>query len=320
MKNFYIIFFTFVFFTSNAFGYHCWFRPYAGDIRVADINGRQIYTLFTAHLGDETEAALESLTPVLTTNSTDLEHVTKYVAELHNTLSEHVDRINSEKSDFRQLSSLLNSRQIDWIGIEESEFSEEYIQAHLAYKESISMIEIHPLWSQQNTDDLLYLLSSVHLRIVAEYPYVLDRTKIVPLEDTNAYEKGGSLFNKLPTLFDRLRNSLADRISIIQAGSLRFLGGYIRDVMQNMLYGSEEVEELLLENLNLFEDNPHVSEVIRDFLHWIDELSINIDRRDDFVVEKILEQEGNGVILRGSAHQKNVESGLTQACLDSRSL
>ena len=40
--------------------------------------------------------------------------------------------------------------------------------------------------------------------------------------------------------------------------------------------------------------------------------------RDIPVTNSILAQEGNGIVLRGAAHQKNVEGGLTQACLDSR--
>ena len=46
--------FIFVFFTDNV-GYSCDFRPYSGDIRVADINGRQIYTLFSSHLTNESD-------------------------------------------------------------------------------------------------------------------------------------------------------------------------------------------------------------------------------------------------------------------------
>ena len=107
MKNFYIVALTTVFFTSNAFGYSCYFRPYSGNIRVADINGRQIYTLFTTHLSNQPDEYRD----ILNSGIDIIERTDGFIAE-------HLDRINSERSDFLQILSLLTSQRIDWIGIE----------------------------------------------------------------------------------------------------------------------------------------------------------------------------------------------------------
>ena len=188
MKIFYIIFFTFVFFISNGCNDHsCDFRPYSGDIRVADINGRQIYTLFTSHLNKEGEKFLD----ILNSDINIIESTDKFI-------SEHPDRINSERSDFRQIKSLLTPRKIDWIGIEEVYTHiqiEQELQDYRKTKEFFSQYSNDGLWNQEKTDDLVYLLYPVWLKILAEYPDETDEIRVISLENEALHAEASTLMS-----------------------------------------------------------------------------------------------------------------------------
>ena len=134
MKFFYIVTLTIVFFTSNAFSSLCDFRLYSGDIKVADINGRQIYTLFSSHLTrEEMLGATDAINSIEGLSSTMTAQ--EYVSHLHSFLDGHTDTITSERSDFHQLSRLLSSKQIDWIGVEATEPALDFsVQRYLDHK------------------------------------------------------------------------------------------------------------------------------------------------------------------------------------------
>ena len=57
---------------------------------------------------------------------------------------------------------------------------------------------------------------------------------------------------------------------------------------------------------------------MRTYVSLQNEERITHQERDDFAVQSILNQEGNGLVLRGSAHQEYIENALTEACLNSR--
>ncbi len=311
MNNFYTMFLTLVFFTSNAFSYHCWFLPYSGDIRVADINGRQVYTLFTPHLVNEPEELNNILNLDIDPN--------EGLIVLYRFLDKNKDTIDFERSEFQQITSLLTSQEIDWIGVESNpkgiQATEQKAQNYQTAKESFN--SVGP-WNQETTDDLLYLLHSVWIRLLTEYPndIVLDGAngiKVIPLEDQNL----GMRRVELTIIFNqRFDEVLYDtHITVEQQNALNtFL---FNDHMPFDL-----VESLLLEEFFKTHriENPELIEKIRVAVDSLNEKIIIDQKRDEFVVQEILKQEGNGLVLRGSTHQENVEGGLTQACLDIRNL
>ena len=179
------------------------------------------------------------------------------------------------------------------------------------------MIEgFFPDWNPQNTEDMLYLISPVFVKIVAEeYPSVSDKPRVVTLEDTNLHEAALSLNAELNRLINRV--TLArDRMSRQQQAFWNILGNYFYNLMSNedQSYNSQELKE---EGFDLFEDNPSIAELVRDWFDLLDNISANDSERDTFAIDTILNQNGSGVVLRGRGHQKNVEDSLTQACLDS---
>ena len=312
MKNFYMIFFTIVFFTSNAFGYSCYFRPYSGDIRVADINGRQIYTLFTTHLFCE----YKEFHNILDLDIDILEKVVLW----YNFLREYADTIDSERSDFQQVSSLLTSQRIDieWIGVEYPPMViKERVQLYQYTRETLNLYGNIGLWNQQKTDDMLYLLHPVWVKFLAEYPndVVLDgkgRVRVIPLENKDSHMRAQELVE-----------------SSIQRNEEIFYNMNITDEQRDAFFGfinaHHEKEPFLSINSQELEDffrihrieNPEAIRELRDYVDLENEFKAANQERDVFVVKSILDQEGNGIVLRGSAHQENVESGLTQACLES---
>ena len=317
MKAFYIIALTIVFFTSNAFSYHCYFRSYSGDIRVADINGRQIYALFSSHLSrEEMFGATDAINLIKGLGSTITAQ--EYVNNLHRFLDRHTDKITSEKSDFHQLSRLLSSKQIDWIGVEAIESLLDFsVQEYLDHKGVLNIREeSFPAWNQQNTEDMLYLVSPVFVKIIAEeYPSVLGKPRVVALEDTNLHEAALSLNAELSRLINRIA-LVRDRMSPQQQIFWDILGNHFYNVISNedQSYNSQELKE---EGFNLFADNPDIVGLVRSWFDLLDRVFANDSERDTFAVDTILNQGGNGVVLRGIGHQKNMESRLTKACLES---
>ena len=309
MKNFYIVFVIFVFFTSDAFGYHCYFRPYSGDIRVADINGRQIYTLFSTHLLNESERFHTALDSAI--------DISEAITIQREFLFRNVNTINSEKSDFRQISSLLTSRKIDWIGIEQypnKEATEGSVQMYRQFKETVNLLHNmvpSSIWNQEDTDDLLYALFPTEIKLLAEYPndIVLDGTngiKVVSLEDKDVFLRIRELDTAIKHRETLLLNYEEGNVFI------DFILAYIEEDTLSLINSQHLVEEFLKSQRV---ENPEIIGEIEAYVDAWNEEIIGHQERDEFVVDSILAQEGNGVVLRGSAHQENVESGLTKACL-----
>ena len=319
MKNFYVISVIFLFFTSNAFGYSCYFRPYSGDIRVADINGRQIYTLFTPHIFTERQRFHAAYSFAVA-----IRDVNAVMSLMQQALVSYADTTNSEKSDFRQISLLLDSQKIDWIGIEyfpNTQRIENEMQEYQLAKETFNLYSILPGWNQENTDDLLYALYYVEVRLLVEHPgVVLDGsgTRITPLEDRDLHSAAEEIFTALGESRDILRIDNVDSIIDEQKSAFfNFIDTHEEKEGLLSLIDSRELEEFFTSSG--IEDSELIRR-IRDYVDLRNENTIAQQERDKFVVDSILVQEGNGLVLRGSAHQENVEGGLTQACLESRSL
>ena len=128
---------------------------------------------------------------------------TNQIASLFGLLREHDDRVRSERSDFQQIRSLLTSQEINWIGIEDSPNMYRIEQEVQNYKESKENINASDgLWNQEKTDDLLYLLYHIEIKLLAEYPSDIvlditdtDKTRVIPLESETVIAKGMELIN-----------------------------------------------------------------------------------------------------------------------------
>ena len=319
MRSFCFIVLVLLFFTSNAFGHICYSRRYSGDIRFFDINGKRIYTLFADHFSGEVYSEVERI--IMT--SSDAE---ERLLNLTPLVLEYEDRVISGQSHFTQLGSLLNS--IDWIGVElpEEASYEEFIANHIdtgidAYSLSKQNAEIalgsSPFWKEEKTDHLLYIQFPVWIKLLAEYPDILERIRITPLEDINLYLEARNLAIEFNRISARINDQLSHSdISNMSAQQRSFLQNrFFRLTPQDTEVIDSQELEVILRDLN-FED-PEVIETVRDVVNWSNNRIINTAERVAFVVRSILDQEGNGIIIRNKLNKKNVEDGLRQACLDS---
>ncbi len=308
MNNFYTMFLTLMFLTSNASGYYCQFLSYSEDIKMVDINGRQIYILFGSH----SKGKADEFQDILNSGTDIIEKTNRF-------MDNYSSRINSERSDFQQITSLLTSQEIDWVGVEyypNLQTIERVVQSYQNTKESFNQIS-NGLWNPEKTDDLLYLLYPFWLRFLTEHlsDAVLNRRiRIIPLENETLYTRAGTL-----TMIAQLSiKFIHDNINLTgpQTSALvDFLSNPISDT--SILIDSSDTEDFF--KTHGIED-PETRNKIRTYIDLLNETITAHQERDEFVVQKILRQEGNGIVLRGSAHQQNVESGLTQVCLNSKNL
>ena len=307
MKAFYTTALILISFTSHAFAYHCYFRPYSSDIRVADIHGRQIYTLFSAHLSNQPREIVAILTSSMS--------LTERMHALDRFIEQHATRSHSEQLDFLQIKSLLASQQIDWIGVEHfqgmnfREVNDQLPEEYLLNKEPLlGMGDIFPFWNDHKSIDLLFLWYHVHVIIQAENPDVFNSINIVNLESSfsldMASEDDIAIIN---TKWNEIRESMSAEQWVAFLSLTGRNNGFGKPVSPQEL-------EVFLANHKL---SSEFIQEIKDFVDSVNRLVIEDVRRDAFAVETILSQDGNGLVLRGRAHQEKIESGLTQACLDS---
>ena len=308
-----------MFFTNHAFGYHCYSRRYSEDIRFFEINGKRIYTLFIDYFSGEVYNGIEAI--LLSPLSLE-----EHVSRLDPFVTGYPNRVTFGRSHLTQLSSLLNS--INWIGLElpEEETYEEFIENHIdarmdAYSYSKQRLErvLNSSLSDEETDWLLYIQVPFWVKLLAERPDVLNRIKIVHLENVDLYNRA---INLTGVQRDRIDARLS-RLGSISDEQMSFL----RDRLPGLLPGEElESQELetILGNLNFEED---VVDTVRDFVDWSNNWIINTGARADFIFRSILKQEGNGIVISDRFHRRSLEDRLHrrsledrpggQACLDS---
>ncbi len=299
---------------------------------MADINGRQIYTLFTFHL-DLSDGGQSIYNTLYNISISDI-HQREKLALVHQFLIEHADTINFEKSDFRQISRLLTSQEIEWIGVEspsDMQIIEQQIESYRETKKAISN-NIPGLWTQENSHDFLYRLFPVEVKLLAEYPNDItlditdtDKIRVIPLENE-------ALYKATFELSELHARRAEERISINKNKNINMTHEQISafENLINTFYDEKGTPALIdLQELEKFLtinkiENPEVRKELTDLVDFENELNLETiamdQKRDEFVVQEILKQEGNGLVLRGLAHQQNIESGLTQVCLDSRDL
>ena len=326
MKIFYIIFLIFVFFTSNAFGYHCYFRPYSEGIRVANINGRQIYTIFGSHSSKEKK--IDAMSELFLS---DDGQVLGRTSSFNRFLSENWGTISAVRATYRRLTSLLGSEQIDWIGVEDhpDAINRGLDQLNASYTTFRSRLS--SLYTETQTNDLLYLLYPSWAMAAFDFPNAFKTVKIVPLEDKELHDEAGQLLSQLldlaQSLLDLDLDSL-DSLDIMQQTVFMSLMSSMNSLIDHLLNQSEitnptkDIEQILdIMDLNLDFDpiiTSKFEEVVEGLNNWVR----NMIARDNFAVQKVNQTEGNGIIIRGSLHRENIETGLelTQPCLDSGSL
>ncbi len=165
---------------------------------------------------------------------------------------------------------------------------------------------------------MLYLLYPISIKLLVEQPDVvlngIGGTRIVPLEDRDLYLEANEITTNLMREYTDIISNNNMNLTPEQIDEFHLFISTHNEKDPTALIAPQDFEEFL--KTQRIEDLEAI-EKLRGFVNLENELDTISQERDNFAIGLILEQEGNGIVLRGSAHQEYVESGLTHACLNS---
>ena len=285
----------------------CDFNQYSGDIRLAIINGHQIYTLFTIHTTEEHINAAMSFTTTRTLNHA--------INTLHKALEVYQTTIQSEQSDVRQIIELIESEQIDWIAIEASPKELQEVPITDAASEYLDLRDIFnnqfnstQQWDQSKTHQLLHLLSPTIIIAHAQNPEVFQGIRIVPLESneqrTQALEKEFQRRNQKDILINLLHNKL------ITWSQLQPILAFASDRIDNAINSNSNSE--IAPILASLQEEARTA--VDTYLDQTNELLNLSKQRSQTAAVSISHQTGNGLVIMGSSHASSIETHLTASC------
>ena len=305
MKPFIFILLCSFTFTHQARG-TCDFNQYSGDIRLGVINDDQIYTLFTTHITPEQiDAAISAIT---TRNLRDR------INRLNKALTRYKATIQSEQSDVQQIIGLLESQQIDWIGIEAS--PEDLQRTSLAdlksvYRDdrnSLNNLNFHSQWDQDKADQILYLSFPIIVIAYAQNPEIFHGIKIIPLENNEQRRKAIELKLQIKNQEDILIDFI--HTGLITSSQFQTIKAFFKDRLNNVTQSnsSSEIESLLA---NLQEES---RTTVNTYLDRSREFGLLIEERSQAMAASISQQSGNGLVIGGYSHASSIEEYLTATC------
>ena len=308
-----IIFLTLILIGKQVFS--CTFSEHSGDVHVAKIFGSEVYTLFTRHIMEE--YAQEILgTFSLPSN--------EQVKALNDILQKRKRIIQSEQSDVRQITKLVQSGEIRWIGVEATPGelhrmgTEVRVNDYLEMKRLFNHMGHMEGWDKQKTDQILYLMYSPDIIARVENPEVFKAIPTVPIDDEQAKQEMFNVREKRDQHKDILMNiydQLCFKKKTHQPSWCRPLASFCfvekKICMKIKRVPNDELTEFLnqnkIENENAKASMVALAELNNKFL----DLS---DRRDEKAASIILNKSGNGLVTMGSAHGPGIESRLATAC------
>ena len=269
-------------------------------VEVGQIGDRKIYILSTTHLSREANrvfAIMNRYRPV------------DAVTSLNQLIEMEQERIASERSDVQKITELAEFGQVDWIGIED--YRTNTHGAAFAYLDSRAKLNkaLNHLsgWDSSKTDQLLFLLFDADIIAYANHPEAFREIRGYPLEDEVLVTE----------VFDLLRDStywegVITRNNHITENQYSEMSSFMREIMTSKLRLITESEfESFLDRIGVPEDaRIHIRKFKR--IHN-DIISIAL-KRDEAIVQSILNIPGNGLILFGTTHGPGIKQGLITAC------
>ena len=281
----------------------CDFNQYSGDIRLSIINGDQIYTLFTPHITQEHVNAVMSVT-----------RTRDGINRLNDTLDTYKTTIESEQSDVRQIIRLLESQQIDWMGIEASPGElqntpfNKMVSNYRKERIALNRLSFHPRWNPDKTDKTLYLLFSTYIIAYVQNPESFHGIRIVPLENNEQKEKASELDLQIRQQRDTLIHFI--HTGLMTGTQFQTIETFFTDRLNHVIESnsSSEIESLLA---NLQED---VRAAVNTYLSLINEFVHLKEERSQTMAETISQQSGNGLVIAGYSHASSIEEYLTDTC------
>ena len=261
------------------------------NLQIIEVNEQTFYGLFTDHLNNEPRDYILKTIPFLSSPN----YREKAIKALRHVLISYADIVESEKSDIVIIVELLQSSDthLQWIGIEESENEMKKAPISLLMEQ---YLKFKDFFSQEEMDDLLYLIFDNHIIALAEYPELFKGIDFISLDDDlhKKVSTGEVIVTTLEKMYEiapQKAAELDDMVSIAITNTTK-----IQEQSELSKIENPEIKALAI---TLFEHtNQYIEEV------W---------QRDKTMASAALKQSGNGLILLGPLHLKGVTQYLLSA-------
>ena len=283
------------------------------EIRIGD---RRIYTLFTPHMGNLDK---EPIFSIIRTSLSEIERNTL--------LREHILKIltliRSEQADVSKMTSLARMEQIDWLGIERSPRDVEgvgatanLIQGYRTTRELfLRVFYLSPSPSiELSAPNVLSIIYDPYIIFLANTPE--HNIQVVPLEDDILRSEGANILNNFGYWIDIIAKN-PDLTDEDFSAFTSFMDDYEKLYASQFTFFDLPYLEEFLDRLGVEE---HIRPAMRMLFMVTNEMWQSVTKRDELVVQSILNQTGNGLILFGTGHSKGIQQGLITACQANHSI
>ena len=262
-------------------------------VEVGQIGDRQIYTLFTAHLLNQSSEAMRIV---------DTQTSVESVVSLIGLIQKYQERITSEQFDAQRITRLAELGKIDWIGIEHSKADTTYVDDQIGnylYDRDIFNMVYGSLigsgWDVNKTDQLLFLLHPAEIIARAIHPEAFHGVEIYPLEDEDLKQQANDALSERNDSLALIYNDVTD---FQYAAILIFMNGMVDEGLPI----SERGLEIILDTIELPGGPTQTYLNIRRLIRAYNNIISLSPRRDAAIVQSVLDLPGNGLLLFGTNH------------------
>lgn len=261
------------------------------NLKIIEVNDQTFYGLFTDHLSNEPRDYILETIPFLSNPN----YREKAIKALRHVLISYADIVESEKSDIVIIAELLQSSDIhlQWIGIEESENEIKEAPVPLLVKQ---YLKFKDFFSQEEMNDLLYLIFDNHIIALAEYPELFKGIDFIPLDDD--LHKKVSTGEVIVTTLEKMYEIMPQKATELD------------DMVSIAITNTTKIQEQ--SELNKIE-NPEIKALAVTLFEHTNQYIEEVWQRDKTMASTALKQSGNGLILLGPLHLKEVTQYLLSA-------
>ncbi len=299
--------------TLSNYQANCVFSPYFGDIEQVDMGHHRIYTLFTRHLRDQAD----DIIPIITTGGS----VENKIRRLDVIITQNRDIIQSEQNDVQQITHLIRSEQLSWIGLEsspeemESFFDyqvESYRQLRLDQSFFTNLDTLSMRWNINKTDQILTLLFPASTLACGTYQKACHEIEQIPLENENLKIEFKNRLQEEKHLLENVFLDLLNRGLMTRHQVEEIIAIGIATIVNDQQPISDDDVKAFFNKFEI--TNTEVQTHIRAYIDTINHILSAFIRRDQHILASILNSSGHGLVLLGIWHKKEIQEGLIKAC------
>lgn len=205
------------------------------------------------------------------------------------------------------------SGDVKFLGIEGPH---EVISTDISYYEEVTAellksFEKKGFKNQSMIDDILSIVMDGYWVVMKSEPEIMKNVEVVGIDNFRSSDEYKDLDPQIFALGEKVTDVIDEKASSEDAVKLKNLAEVI--FKKSFLnFDTDLTEKDIQESLSLFPD--YVAPSLRDLLELIaEERKIN-RKRDEYMANDILMQEGNGIVILGRAHLETLELQFKRLC------